>query len=68
MRLDAWLELRGIKQAEFARRIGSTSTTVHRIVAGTQNIPMSLQTAIIRETDGAVTADDLVAVYAERQQ
>ena len=68
MRLEAWLELRGIKQAELARRIGSTSATVHRIIAGNQNIPLSIQDAIIRETDGAVTADDLHAAYAEARQ
>lgn len=68
MRLDAWLSLTGMKQAEFARRINSTPATVHRIVSGTQNIPLSLQDRIFRETEGAVTADDLHAVFAEAQK
>jgi DNA-binding transcriptional regulator YdaS (Cro superfamily) len=68
MRLGEWLDSKGVKQAAFARRIGSTSATVHRIVAGTQNIPLSLQDAIIRETDGEVTASDLHAAYAEARE
>ncbi len=65
MRLEAWLSLMDVKKAEFARRIDVTPPTVTRIIAGTQNIPLSVQDAIKRETDGAVTPDDLHAAYAE---
>jgi DNA-binding transcriptional regulator YdaS (Cro superfamily) len=67
MRLGAWLELKGIQKGVFARKIGVTPPTITRIIAGTQNIPLSTQDAIFRETDGAVTPDDLHAAYAEKQ-
>jgi plasmid maintenance system antidote protein VapI len=67
MRLDAWLSLKGVTQTEFAKRLNTTSATIHRIISGSQNIPLSMADAILRETDGAVTPDDLHAVYAETQ-
>lgn len=67
MRLDAWLGLRQIKKGDFARKIGVTAPTVTRIIAGTQNIPLSTQEAIFKETEGAVTPNDLHAAYAEAQ-
>lgn len=68
MRLEAWLDLKNIRKAEFARRIGVAAPTITRIIAGSQNIPLSVQDAIKRETNGAVTPDDLHAVYAEAQE
>lgn len=67
MRLEAWLSLKGVKKAEFARNIGVAAPTVSRIIAGAQNIPLSVQDAIKRQTDGAVMPDDLHAAYAEAQ-
>ncbi len=68
MRLDAWLQLKDLTRAEFARRIGVKPPTVTRIISGGQNIPLSIQDAIKRETAGAVTPDDLHEVYAEAQR
>lgn len=65
MRLETWLEQNGVKRSEFARRIGVKPPTITRIIAGTQNIPLSIQDAIMRETDSGVTASDLHAAYAE---
>jgi DNA-binding transcriptional regulator YdaS (Cro superfamily) len=65
MQLEAWLTLKGIKKSEFARLIGSAAPTVTRIIAGTQNIPLSIQDAIFKVTEGAVTPDDLHAAYVE---
>lgn len=67
MRLDAWLELAGMKQAELARRLGTSPVNVNRIVAGKQNIPLSMADAIVRVTEGAVTADDLRASFVEER-
>lgn len=68
MRLETWLELKSISQAEFARRIGTTGATVSRIISGQQNISLSLQDAIMKETKGDVTLNDLHAAYIEAQQ
>lgn len=68
MRLDAWLSLTGTKRGDFAGRIGTTPVSLHRIIKGTQNIPLSLQDRIVRETDGAVTADDLRVAFVEAQR
>lgn len=65
MRLNAWLELTNTSQADLARKLETTPVTVHRIVAGKQNIPLSMADAISRATDGAVTADDLHAAFVQ---
>ena len=67
MRLEAWLDLKGVTKAEFARRIGVSAPTITRVINGVQNTPLSVQDVIKRETDGAVTPDDLHAAYAEAQ-
>lgn len=68
MRLETWLDLKKTDRAEFAAKIGVSPASVTRIIAGTQNIPLSVQDAILRVTDGAVTPIDLHAAYAEAQQ
>ena len=59
MRLEKWLEMTGTKRVVFVWCFCVLLPTITRIIAGTQNIPLSIQDAIKRETDGAVTPDDL---------
>jgi len=68
MRLDIWLDLKGVSRADFAQRIDTTVQTLSRLIAGKQNISMVLIDAIVRETEGAVTADDLREVFSEAQR
>ncbi len=55
-------------RAEFAKRIDVKPPTITRIIAGQQNIPLSVQDAIFRATAGAVTPDDLHAAYVVAQR
>jgi transcriptional regulator with XRE-family HTH domain len=67
MRLETWLELKRVSRAEFARRIDVSAPTITRVINGEQNTPLSVQDLILRETEGAVTPDDIHAAYAEAQ-
>jgi transcriptional regulator with XRE-family HTH domain len=64
--LDQWLKEKRMTQAEFAARIGVDQSTITRIIPGdgkrqTRRPSFELQALIMRETDGAVTANDFMA-------
>jgi len=63
MKLALWLDANGLSDAEFARRISKTHTTVLRLKRG--EIRPSLETveAIRAATNGEVTADDFMAPF-----
>lgn len=68
MKLDVWLELKHVSRADFAARIDTTVQTLSRIIAGKQNISLAMADAIVRETEGAVTAEDLREVFAAQHR
>ena len=63
MKLALWLDANGLSDAEFARRISKTHTTVLRLKRG--EIRPSLETveAIRAATNGEVTAEDFMAPF-----
>lgn len=59
MKLQAWLDLKGLSQHDFATLVGRERSTVTRWVGG--RMPSKSDLAIIRDvTEGAVTANDWV--------
>lgn len=60
MRLDAWLEKKGITLADFGRLIGKSAPTVSRLSRGIGNTNLSTLAEIERATDGEVTAADVL--------
>lgn len=63
MRLEHWLDLTKTPIEAFAKRVGANGSSIGRAIRGEQNIRMSLVNSIVRETGGAVTAEDLRASY-----
>lgn len=70
MKLSDWLkgdEEAGrprVTHAEFARRIGSSVTLITAYVDGSVWPGREKMEAIVRETDGAVTANDFLQIEA----
>ena len=63
MTLDHYLSAAEIKEADFAEQIGTTQSTVNRLRKG--QIPSrDLMVAIVKATDGQVTANDFYGVAA----
>ncbi|WP_377512847.1 helix-turn-helix domain-containing protein [Octadecabacter sp. R77987] len=61
MRLDEYLTTNGISGTAFAERIGVNAATVYRIKTGRVFPHRSTLAAIVEATQGAVTANDLIA-------
>lgn len=62
MTLDEFLDKQGLSGAQFAERIGVDPATIYRIRTGRTFPHRRTMRAIIRETSGEVTADDLVGL------
>lgn len=60
-KLDAYLTAKGMPNAEFGRRVGASESTISRIRHGKQAPSFALARRIKEASDGAVTADDLMA-------
>lgn len=60
MTLDNYMTDNGIKGVDLASRLGISEASLTRIRRGEQNITRDLIRRIVAETDGAVTADELV--------
>lgn len=65
--LKAWRNARSVTQSDFAERIRATAASVSRIEAGDQWPSGDIIGAIERETDGEVTAADILSTYQEAQ-
>jgi 3,4-dihydroxy 2-butanone 4-phosphate synthase/GTP cyclohydrolase II len=67
MKLGEWLKRHDVSRSDFARRIGLSKASVTQICNG-QNAWISRETAeqIVRETKGAVTPNDFLALAANR--
>lgn len=63
MTLNHYLETATMTEADFAKLIGSTQSTVNRLRKG--QIPSrDLMVSIVKATDGQVTANDFFGVAA----
>lgn len=56
-KLEAYLAANGIRQSQFAERIGVTQATVSKLIAGSVAPSLALAVRIQRETFGAVPCD-----------
>jgi len=63
MHLKDYLKREKLTYIEFAKHLDCTSTTVFRIIAGTQYPKMDLAMRIVELTDGEVSLDD---IYSDR--
>lgn len=68
MRLSAYLEKHAVSPEEFAERIGVHVATVYRLLGGYVFPKRGNLVAILRETNGEVTADDLIATASDRKK
>lgn len=67
MKLGEWLSTHKLTQDEFGLRVGVTQGRVSQIVTrGTTDLPMALK--IQRETDGAVSVEELLPPHVERAE
>lgn len=67
MRLSDYLKIHNIRPASFAKRLGVPRQTVHRYLrqTGDRRRPhWMIMNAIIRETNGAVSANDFLFLDA----
>lgn len=62
MTLDDFLQSTGTSAVDFAARIGVSTGSLSRIRRGEQNITRDTIRAIVRESGGAVTAEEIVGV------
>jgi len=58
-RLETYLTVNKISQTEFAETVGSTPSTICRIISGKRFPGRALASRIVRATNGVVTAGDL---------
>lgn len=58
MKLKAWLERENLTHGEFAERIDRTAESVRRYASGERIPDRDTMPRIVRETGGAVTAND----------
>ncbi len=63
MRLHDWILANRVSEAELARRLTCTVSTVNRIRRGATMPEASLIARIVAATDGQVTANDLFDAY-----
>ena len=62
MQLSDYLREKSLTTTEFGRRIGTSHATVSRLATGKRRPGWDLLAKIIKETDGAVTADDFLEI------
>lgn len=62
MTLKDWLADRDVSVSQFAERIGRTSESVRRYVAGERIPDKETMPLIATETEGAVTANDFFGI------
>lgn len=60
MNLKQYLQSEGIKQIDFAKKLGISRRTMDFIMAGDRDIKLSTAAKIVKLTRGAVTYKDLV--------
>lgn len=60
MKLDEWLKTNSVKRQEFAKRIGVSASMVTGLCNGSIWPGRDTVASIIRETEGAITADSFV--------
>lgn len=61
MKLGDYLEKNSIKKKDFAKRVGITRVSLHRIIHGKQTPRPGLLSRIIGATGGEVTLAELIA-------
>ena len=66
MRLIDWLKQNGIRQINFADRVGVSYLTIHKTAHGKSFPQADLARKIHLETAGQVTANDLLNHYLEQ--
>lgn len=64
MQLSSYLKKSGVTAAEFAKRIEVDKTTVYRYIRGERIPNRDALSKIMKETDGAVTANDFFCLGA----
>lgn len=62
MTLKEWLEAHGLTPAQFAPRIERTTEAVRRYAAGERIPDRDTMPRIVKETSGAVTANDFFGI------
>lgn len=58
MKLENWLRANSMSQAAFAKLIGVSDPTVHRLVHGKRTPDRHVMPRIVEATGGAVTPND----------
>jgi len=66
MKLFDYLTLHNIHANDFALRVGTTGATISRITNGQVMPRKALMSAILRETEGLVTPNDLFGLMPDR--
>tara|TARA_B100001245_G_C22683603_1_gene334001 strand:- start:292 stop:495 length:204 start_codon:yes stop_codon:yes gene_type:complete len=64
MTLDDFLRTGNMTASALATRTGISEASIARARKGRQNLSLDAIASIVRETDGAVTADDLIGARA----
>lgn len=67
MQLKDWLDQEGLKPAHFAPRIKRSAEAVRRYALGERIPDKATMPLIVRETGGAVTANDFFEIGLEAQ-
>lgn len=62
-RLSAWIAA-NTTQRDFAKRIGCTEQHLSNILSGKRRASVELIEAIVRETGGEITGNDLLSIAA----
>lgn len=68
MELREYLEINGIKQRSFAKKIGISEFTLHHILNRNKDIMLSTALAIEKETKGKVKCKDLAKKIPEESE
>ena len=66
MKLFDYLTAHGIPANDFAERVGTTAATISRIANGQVMPRKALMAAILQETGGQVTPNDLFGLMPDR--
>ena len=66
MKLIDYLTLHNIHANDFALRVGTTGATISRITNGQVMPRKALMAAILRETEGQVTPNDLFGLMPDQ--
>lgn len=67
MKLIDYLATHSIPANEFALRVGTTAATISRVANGQVMPRKALMAAILRETEGHVTPNDLFGVIPDQK-